>query len=726
MKKRIFPRIYYSVFCSVFLLAVVVLLGSTFGLAQSVPPTSPTGLTATAATCGEVDLTWSPAIDNSGTGLKAYSIWRSNDGVNTVTSIGAARVWFDDTMYVRSSDTMSYYVVAVDNAGNQSLPSDTITLNTPACPLAAGEQIVDSAHLGALGKKMALYGTTTAWLYQKLNNLAQPETWIDISDSATGQNSHFLLHSYPGYSQVEDDYVLASATELWTLSNGTGTGGQVLVSQYQLNGSPSSAATLLSTQSLGDSNSSALSLIRLQSGALMVAWNETGVNTVDLTTGFAYRSPSGVWAVHFPVTVPNGGFGGDITRARMAMVQHPADASIWAFVKRDSFSNIAALHFSEITNDISIDSITPGYITQNADGINGPEGEFPYLTASPDPTRNAILLAYQNYQYQFVYIDPLYGSLSNNIFLKQARVSIAQISADGSRSFIPFQGYIERVTQFGMSVLSDGTIWLAYQPINSQALTWNAVYASEYQNSVWSASVFTALDYNGYNQASGLAVSLVYHPSQPWAVFMTPDQKVHTFDLSNLGPAPADTIPPATSITSPATGATVSGNVTISASASDNVGVTKVELWLDGSPAATDTTAPYSFAFNTATVANGTHTLQTKAYDAVGNVGLSAVVSVSVNNSISSANLTVSITNPTNGSTVARNQKVTISAAASDNVAVTRIEFYVNNNLLGAATTAPYSYPWKVPGKKGLYNIQAKGYDSMGNSAAQAVTVTAQ
>src|SRR5260370_22171368 len=259
---------------------------------------------------------------------------------------------------------MSYYVVAVDNAGNQALPSDTITLNTPACPLAAGEQIVDSAHLGALGKKMALYGTTTAWLYQKLNNLSQPETWVYVSDSATGQNSHFLLHPYPGYSQVENDYVLTSPTELWALSNRTGTGGHVLVSQYQLNGSPANSATLLSANSLGDSGSAGETLIRLQSGALLVAWTEPGLNTVDLTTGFAYRSPSGVWAVHFPVTIPNGGFGGDVTAARMAMVQHPADGSIWVFVKPDSFSNIGALHFTEHTNDIRIDSLTPGYTNQ--------------------------------------------------------------------------------------------------------------------------------------------------------------------------------------------------------------------------------------------------------------------------------------------------------------------------------------------------------------------------
>src|SRR2546426_7587191 len=132
----------------------------------------------------------------------------------------------------------------------------------------------------------------------------------------------------------------------------------------------------------------------------------------------------------------------------------------------------------------------------------------------------------------------------NGIFLKEANATIAQISADGSKTFIPFPTYMERDIQFGMSVLSDGTLWLAYQPINHQTLTWNEVYASKYQNSVWSAPVFTGLNYNDYNESSALGydpVALIYRTDQPQVAFRTPDQKIHAFDLSNLGPAPTDT-----------------------------------------------------------------------------------------------------------------------------------------------------------------------------------------
>jgi hypothetical protein len=100
-----------------------------------------------------------------------------------------------------------------------------------------------------------------------------------------------------------------------------------------------------------------------------------------------------------------------------------------------------------------------------------------------------------------------------------------------------------------------------------------------------------------------------------------------------------DTTPPATSITAPAGGATVSGTTSVTASASDNVGVTKVEFYLDGSLQATDTATPYAWSWNTTATANGSHTLQSKAYDAAGNAGSSSTITVTVSNSTGSQQL---------------------------------------------------------------------------------------
>ena len=95
----------------------------------------------------------------------------------------------------------------------------------------------------------------------------------------------------------------------------------------------------------------------------------------------------------------------------------------------------------------------------------------------------------------------------------------------------------------------------------------------------------------------------------------------------------SDTTPPTVSITAPAAGSTVSGTVTVSASASDNSGIVSlVEFFVDGTLKASDTAAPWSFSWDTLTATNGSHTLSAKAYDPSGNVGTSAGVTVTVSN----------------------------------------------------------------------------------------------
>ncbi|HEX8702679.1 MAG TPA: S8 family serine peptidase [Myxococcaceae bacterium] len=105
-------------------------------------------------------------------------------------------------------------------------------------------------------------------------------------------------------------------------------------------------------------------------------------------------------------------------------------------------------------------------------------------------------------------------------------------------------------------------------------------------------------------------------------------------------PQPGDTTAPTTSITAPTDGATLSGTATVSASASDNVGVAKVDFFFGTTLIGSDTTAPYSVSWNTGLVANGTYSLTAKASDAAGNVGTSAAVSVSVNNVVGNCSIT--------------------------------------------------------------------------------------
>ena len=96
-------------------------------------------------------------------------------------------------------------------------------------------------------------------------------------------------------------------------------------------------------------------------------------------------------------------------------------------------------------------------------------------------------------------------------------------------------------------------------------------------------------------------------------------------------PPPGDTSPPVVSLTAPASGATLSGVVSVAATASDNVGVVRVRFSVDGTPlGADDTTAPYSVSWDTRTAANGSHTITATAYDAAGHdASSSATVTVS-------------------------------------------------------------------------------------------------
>lgn len=177
----------------------------------------------------------------------------------------------------------------------------------------------------------------------------------------------------------------------------------------------------------------------------------------------------------------------------------------------------------------------------------------------------------------------------------------------------------------------------------------------------------------------------------------------------------ADTTAPTVSISSPANSSTVSGAVTVAASAADNIGVSKVEFYVNNILKSTDTTSPYSFSWNTVAQANGSYNLATKAYDVAGNMKQSTSVAVTVNNQVIDTTAPVaSITSPANNSTVSGG--LTISASATDNVGVSKVEFYINDVLSSTSTAAPYVFSGvTTAADNGSYTITAKAYDVAGN-----------
>ncbi len=125
-----------------------------------------------------------------------------------------------------------------------------------------------------------------------------------------------------------------------------------------------------------------------------------------------------------------------------------------------------------------------------------------------------------------------------------------------------------------------------------------------------------------------------YDPvTQRYYVGSTDSRDIYVFQI-NIG-TPGDVTPPTVSMTAPSGGATVSGPIAVSATASDNTGVGGVQFKLDGANlGGEDTTSSYSVTWDTTTATNGSHTLTATARDAAGNTTTSSSVMVTVSNTV--------------------------------------------------------------------------------------------
>jgi hypothetical protein len=195
----------------------------------------------------------------------------------------------------------------------------------------------------------------------------------------------------------------------------------------------------------------------------------------------------------------------------------------------------------------------------------------------------------------------------------------------------------------------------------------------------------------------------------------------------NPPPPPPDTTAPGVSLYSPAHRATISGVTAISASSWDNVGVAGVQFKVDGIPlGAEDRTAPYTISWDTMPAAAGAHTLTAEARDSAGNKKTSSPILVTVSNDTTPDTTppAVTLTSPSNGSTVGGT--ITVAAAASDSIGVVGVRFQIDNSILGAEdTTSPYSVSWNTTAStNGTHMVKAFARDAAGNTSSATVTVT--
>jgi methionine-rich copper-binding protein CopC len=185
-------------------------------------------------------------------------------------------------------------------------------------------------------------------------------------------------------------------------------------------------------------------------------------------------------------------------------------------------------------------------------------------------------------------------------------------------------------------------------------------------------------------------------------------------DMSTPIGGAIDSTPPTVALNSP----TVNGTIdTLSAAASDNVGIGGVQFLLNGQPLGPKlTAAPYTYAWDTSKYVNGTYTISAQAFDVAGNTATSPTTQVSVANATTEDTPAVSLDNLRAGSTVGGT--VVLSALASDSVGVAGVQFQANGVNIGSeVTTAPYRTSWNTSSlASGTYSITAIAYNIFGNS----------
>jgi hypothetical protein len=180
--------------------------------------------------------------------------------------------------------------------------------------------------------------------------------------------------------------------------------------------------------------------------------------------------------------------------------------------------------------------------------------------------------------------------------------------------------------------------------------------------------------------------------------------------------------PPNVSVTAPANNASfvAPATVTIQASASDSDGtVAKVEFFQNGALLATDTTAPYSYAW--ANPPLGNYSLTAKATDNLGATRVSAPVAISVK---ANQPPTVTLTSPTANLQRVAGTSLALAASASDpDGSIAKVDFRLGGAVVATDTTAPYAGTITVP--LGSFPLTAVATDNKGAQATSAaVTLT--
>ena len=557
---------------------------------DAAPPTPPSNLHQVGATSSSATMAWDAARDN--VGVVGYAIYRDGTSINRV---GGSVLSYTDTT-LSPTTTYRYAVVALDAADNASSPSNTIDVTTPQ---PTGDTTPPDTTIGA-----SPANPTTALDASFSFSADDPGATFECSldgnafaactspkiYSVLGAGSHtFQVRAIDPAGNADP----TPAAYTWTIDT---TGPAVSLT------APADGATVNGTVTLSASSSDG-------SGVASVAFLVDGV-----TVGTATTSPYSVnWN---SASLPDG--------------QHSLTAHAVDTLGNATESSARSINLENFVPDTTITQ-------QPATTTNLTSATFAFTSTEANVTFACKL---DGAAFAACTSPRTYTGLANGNHTFQVRATDAAQKTDATPA------------TFTWTIDGTAPTVSTVSPASGGSATATTAVTATFSENVNAATITSATFSLAQNGVAGTIAATISYDAATWVATLQPSSPLvggATYTATVRGGSSGvqdlagnrlasdkvwsftvDAVAPTTTITSPANGASVTGKVTVTASASDDVRVVRVELYVDGQLIATDTSAPFSFAWNTKPLTKTQHTLQVKAYDAAGNVGTSGLITVTV------------------------------------------------------------------------------------------------
>ncbi len=304
-------------------------------------------------------------------------------------------------------------------------------------------------------------------------------------------------------------------------------------------------------------------------------------------------------------------------------------------------------------------------------------------------------------------------------------------------AFPSFSGQYPRVAVW--QGLADNVV----NPINATEIVeqWTAVHATDALPDV--TDQIDSANHSVFHNDRGQPVVELYEvPGQGHGTFVDPEggcgraggylldadicaafHIARFFGLTGAPITPSDRTPPTLSISSPQDRATLSGPVNITATASDDEALDRVEFLINGTQIASLTAAPFSTTWDTSNLPNGDYNIRAVAFDQAGNSTPDSVTVTLQGGLDDTTPPTVSITSPADGQQAST--PVNITADASDDLSLRSLAIIIDDALVADLNAPPFAFSWDASGAPpGPHTITARATDAAGNSADDTITIT--